>query len=100
MFGNQLPPKAMRSITRLVSRFLPRLRVLLFAVPLLTMRLFAEERRLGTLELLLTYPLTDRAIVGAKLGACLIVIGALLGEGCDLCHCGIVRIKARHTDVF
>jgi len=53
--------------------------VLLFAVPLLTMRLFAEERRLGTLELLLTYPLTDRAIVGAKLGACLIVIGALLG---------------------
>ena len=32
MFGNQLPPKAMRSITRLVSRFLPRLRALLFAV--------------------------------------------------------------------
>ena len=53
--------------------------VLLFAVPLLTMRLLAEERRLGTLELLLTYPLTDRAIVGAKLGACLIVVAGLLG---------------------
>ena len=53
--------------------------VLLLAVPLLTMRLLAEERRLGTLELLLTYPLTDRAIVAAKLGACLIVVATLLG---------------------
>src|SRR5579884_2425195 len=41
-------------------------------------RLVAEERRLGTLELLLTYPLRDGAIVAAKLGACLVVIGALL----------------------
>ena len=52
--------------------------LLLVFVPLVTMRLFAEERRLGTLELLLTYPLSDRAIVAAKLGACLIVIGMLL----------------------
>lgn len=52
--------------------------VLIFAVPLLTMRLFAEERRLGTLELLLTYPLRDGAIVAAKLGACLVVVAALL----------------------
>jgi ABC-2 type transport system permease protein len=52
--------------------------VLIFAIPLLTMRLMAEERRLGTLELLLTYPLRDGAIVAAKLGACLIVIGTLL----------------------
>jgi ABC-2 type transport system permease protein len=53
--------------------------VLIFAIPLLTMRLFAEERRLGTLELLLTYPLTDGAIVAAKLAACLVVVAALLG---------------------
>jgi ABC-2 type transport system permease protein len=52
--------------------------VLIFAVPLLTMRLMAEERRLGTLELLLTYPLRDGAIVAAKLGACLVVIATLL----------------------
>ena len=52
--------------------------VLIFAVPLLTMRLLAEERRLGTLELLLTYPLRDGAIVAAKLGACLTVVAALL----------------------
>jgi gliding motility-associated transport system permease protein len=58
--------------------FLDMRLVLLFAVPLLTMRLFAEERRLGTLELLLTYPLSDRAIVAAKLGACLVVVSSLL----------------------
>ena len=53
--------------------------VLIFAIPLLTMRLFAEERRLGTLELLLTYPLRDGALVAAKLGACMVVIATLLG---------------------
>jgi ABC-2 type transport system permease protein len=52
--------------------------VLIFAIPLLTMRLLAEERRLGTLELLLTYPLRDGAVVAAKLGACLVIVGALL----------------------
>lgn len=53
--------------------------VLIFSVPLLTMRLLAEERRLGTLEVLVTYPLSDRAIVAAKLGACLIVVTLLIG---------------------
>jgi ABC-2 type transport system permease protein len=52
--------------------------VLIFTVPLLTMRLLAEERRLGTLELLLTYPLRDGAVVAAKLGACLLVVATLL----------------------
>jgi ABC-2 type transport system permease protein len=53
--------------------------VFIFAIPLLTMRLLAEERRLGTLELLLTYPLRDGAVVAAKLIACLVVIAMLLG---------------------
>jgi ABC-2 type transport system permease protein len=52
--------------------------VCIFAIPLLTMRLLAEERRLGTLELLLTYPLGDGAVVAAKLLACLVVIVMLL----------------------
>lgn len=52
--------------------------VLMLAIPLLTMRLLAEERRLGTLELLLTYPLRDGVVVAAKLGACLLVITLLL----------------------
>jgi ABC-2 type transport system permease protein len=53
--------------------------VLIFSVPLLTMRLFAEERRLGTLELLVTYPVSDHAIVAAKLTACLLVVAMLVG---------------------
>lgn len=44
--------------------------VLLFALPLLTMRTYAEEKRFGTIELLLTSPLTDfQIIVGKFLGA-------------------------------
>jgi len=52
--------------------------VLLLVVPLLTMRLLAEEWKLGTIELLLTYPLRDGAIVAAKLTACALVIVLLL----------------------
>src|SRR5262249_28957785 len=53
--------------------------VLMLAIPLLTMRLLPEEGLLGTLELLLTYPVSARVVVAAKLGACLVVIGLLLG---------------------
>jgi ABC-2 type transport system permease protein len=52
--------------------------VLILSIPLLTMRLLAEERRLGTLELLLTYPLSDQAVVAAKFLACLVAVAALL----------------------
>jgi len=45
--------------------------VFLFIPPLLTMRLFAEERGTGTLEMLLTAPLRDWQIVLSKYLACL-----------------------------
>lgn len=38
----------------------------LFLVPAITMRTFAEEKHRGTLELLLTKPLTDSQIIAAK----------------------------------
>ena len=44
--------------------------VYLFIPPLLTMRLFAEERNSGTLEMLLTAPIRDWQVVFAKFGAC------------------------------
>jgi ABC-2 type transport system permease protein len=44
--------------------------VFLFIPPLLTMRLFAEERSSGTLETLLTAPLRDWQIVLSKFFAC------------------------------
>ena len=40
--------------------------VFLFLVPAITMRSFAEERRLGTIELLITKPLSSMQIIGAK----------------------------------
>jgi ABC-2 type transport system permease protein len=43
---------------------------LLILVPIITMRLFAEEKRLGTLETLMTAPVSDTAVVVSKfLGA-------------------------------
>ncbi len=55
----------------------------LFVLPMLTMRHFAEERRLGTLELLLTAPVSLTAIVLGKwlasLALCLLMfLGTLL----------------------
>jgi ABC-2 type transport system permease protein len=40
--------------------------ITILVVPLLTMRLLSEERRLGTLELLFTFPVPDGAIIGGK----------------------------------
>jgi ABC-2 type transport system permease protein len=44
--------------------------ILLFVLPLVTMRIYSEEKRSGTIELLLTSPLTDvEIIIGKFLGA-------------------------------
>ena len=47
--------------------------ILLLMVPLLTMRLFSEEKKSGTIELLLTYPVTDMGILLGKFFACMAV---------------------------
>jgi ABC-2 type transport system permease protein len=51
--------------------------VLLFLIPLITMRLFAEEKRSGTIELLLTSPLTDMQIILGKFLGALFLFGVL-----------------------
>lgn len=48
--------------------------VFLMLIPAITMRSFAEEKRAGTLELLLTRPLTDLQIIGAKYFAAVVLI--------------------------
>jgi len=74
--------------------------VFLFIPPLLTMRLFAEERSTGTLEMLMTTPLRDWQVVLGKYLACLafyvllwlptlLYLPALLGA-----HKPIVDLKA------
>jgi ABC-2 type transport system permease protein len=52
--------------------------VMLLSIPLLTMRLFAEEKKLGTIELLLTYPVRDGELWLAKFTACAVVFGIML----------------------
>lgn len=52
--------------------------VLLLMVPLITMRLFAEEKKTGTVELLLTYPISDRGAVLGKYAAALSVVTLML----------------------
>ena len=52
--------------------------ILLLLMPMVTMRLFAEERRAGTIELLLTYPVRDGAVLVSKYVAALTLYGVML----------------------
>jgi ABC-2 type transport system permease protein len=47
--------------------------IFLFLIPAITMRTFAEEKKAGTIELLLTRPLTDGQIIGGKYLACFLL---------------------------
>jgi len=63
--------------------------VIVLVPPLLTMRLFAEERRSGTLEMLLTAPVSEVEVVLAKFGAGLAFYLALWLP--SLLYLGIVK---------
>lgn len=52
--------------------------LILLLLPLLTMRLLAEERKQGTFELLLTFPVSEVAAVGGKFLAVLTVYTVML----------------------
>jgi ABC-2 type transport system permease protein len=52
--------------------------VALLVLPLVTMRLVAEERKLGTLELLWSLPVRDRDVLAGKLVAALVIYLVLL----------------------
>jgi ABC-2 type transport system permease protein len=56
----------------------PMVTLLLFTMPAITMRLLAEEARMGTLELLLTAPIKDwELIIGKWLGGFLFMVTLL-----------------------
>ena len=51
----------------------------LFLIPLISMRLFAEEKRQGTIELLITSPIHDIEVVIGKWLSAVLMYSALLG---------------------
>lgn len=67
--------------------------ILLLLMPLVTMRLFAEERRSGTIELLLTYPVRDGAVLAGKYLAALALYAIMIGL--TVVYPGIVVYFAR-----
>jgi ABC-2 type transport system permease protein len=59
--------------------------IILFIMPMITMRTYAEEKRSGTMELLLTSPLTDvQIILGKFLGAMGLFAAMLLVTAIDI----------------
>ena len=62
----------------LVRVFFQAAVLFLLIVPVITMRLLAEERRSGTLEILLTSPVGEIEIVLAKFAASLTLVGLML----------------------
>lgn len=82
MGGGQLPP-----FTDMVfgNFFRNTIVIFLFVLPLFTMRLFAEERRSGTDELLMTLPIRDIHIVLGKFFAALGAVVILLSLTLTYC---------------
>jgi ABC-2 type transport system permease protein len=67
MQSAQMGPRPIDAPSIITSQFLGTVSVfLLFMVPMMTMALFSEEKRRGTIELLLTSPLTDLQVVLGK----------------------------------
>jgi ABC-2 type transport system permease protein len=63
----------------LIHIFFQSAGLLLLIVPVITMRLFAEERKAGTLELLLTAPVRESHVVIAKYLASMAVLAVMIG---------------------
>jgi ABC-2 type transport system permease protein len=52
--------------------------VLLLMLPLITMRAYAEEKKMGTIELLFTYPISDGAVLAGKFAASMFTLLTML----------------------
>src|SRR5204863_2561158 len=87
-------PRAVNVNLRMIRPLLSNATILvLFVMPMVTMRTYSEEKRSGTIELLLTSPLTDfQIIMGKFLGALALWVIMLL---VSMIHLAILFVYAR-----
>ena len=64
--------------------------IMLFLFPLITMRTYSEEKRSGTIELLLTSPITDVQIILGKFAGAILLYAAMLSV--TLIHMAILFV--------
>ena len=77
-FGMQ-GPQAMNINQQMIRPLLQNVTILiLFLMPMVTMRTYSEEKRSGTIELLLTSPITDFQIVLGKFLGAMALYGTML----------------------
>jgi ABC-2 type transport system permease protein len=73
-------PQSLNVNERMIRPLFQNLTVLLlFVLPMITMRTYAEEKRSGAMELLLTSPITDLEILVGKFVGALTLYAAMLG---------------------
>ena len=91
---NQFGPQSMNINQQMIRLLLQNVTVvLLFVLPMITMRTYSEEKRSGTIELLLTSPLTDfQIIMGKFLGALALYAVMLL---ITMVHIGLLFIYGK-----
>ena len=92
-FGMQ-GPQAMNVNQQLIRPLLQNVLILiLFLMPMVTMRSYSEEKRSGTIELLLTSPITDFQIVLGKFFGAMALYGTMLAV--TLIHIGLLFVYGR-----
>ena len=91
---SQFGPQSVNVNQQMIRLLLQNMTVLLlFVLPMITMRTYSEEKRSGTIELLLTSPLTDfQIIMGKFIGAMALYSVMLL---ISLIHLGVLFIYGR-----
>jgi len=79
MQGGQLGPQSTNVNQQMIRPLVQNVTILvLFLLPMVTMRTYSEEKRSGTIELLLTSPITDWQIILGKFVGAMALYGAML----------------------
>ena len=89
--GQMGGPQALNINQVLIRQLLQNVTILiLFIMPMVTMRTYSEEKRSGTIELLLTSPLTDLQIILGKFFGALALWAVMLAV--SLIHIGVLFV--------